>query len=112
MMEEEMNVSTESVDTLFFKQAEGREVEWAALSGTHPLPTGDSSSSLLTFKVGLGNPTGCPPSPGRICEAPSLVLPSFTSQGIETQRAESRALTNGSGESQEAVVTRVGAQLT
>lgn len=39
MMEEEMNVSTESVDTLFFKQAEGREVEWVAHSGTHPLPT-------------------------------------------------------------------------
>lgn len=72
----------------------------------------DSSSALPTFKVRLGNPTGSPPAPGRIYEAPPLVLPSFTSQGIATQRAESRAPRKGGGESQDGVVPGVGAQLT
>lgn len=36
------------------------------------------------------------------------MLSFFISQGIETQRGESRAIRNGSGESQEGAVTGMG----
>lgn len=73
-----MTVSTE-------QQAEGREVESAARSGAHThCPGRDSLSSLTIQKQELTDPTGSPPTSGRTREAPSLMFPPSTSQGIET----------------------------